>query len=41
MLICHPGWGGGGGGLLLVRETDILHFRARAIARIGHKYPAN
>ena len=44
MLICYPWWGGGGGGgggLLLVRETGILHFRARTIARIGHSYPAN
>ena len=40
VLFCYPGWGGGGG-LLLVRETGILHFRARAIARIGHRYPAN
>ena len=37
MLICYPGGGGGGGGLLLVRETGILHFMARAIARIGHR----
>ena len=39
MLICYPGVRGGG--LLLVRETGILHFRARAIAINGHRYPDN
>ena len=38
MLICYPGWGGG---IIAGKETGILHFRARIIARIGHRYPAN